>query len=115
MQYYCPLHGSVCTDCWKRGTHHEALLAANCTDQAVVQVCSGNAGPGVQLPADAWAPAMEPAPIGPSARRGNELPPNAMDQDTQALAARVQLLEKQLSQVLALLGANQVPIASSGD
>ena len=115
MQYYCPLHGGVCTDCWKRGTHREALLAANCTEQAVVQVCSGNAGPGVQLPADAWAPAVAPVPAGPSARRGNEQPPDTMDQDTQALAARVQVLEQQLFKLSASLGASHLPAASSGD
>jgi len=115
MQYYCPLQGSACTDCWKRGAHRNALLAANCTDTAAVEVCSGNAGPGVQFPVLAATPAVQSAPIGPGAKQRQRDRETQRDtereterdesQATQALAARVQVLEEQLSRVLASLDA----------
>ena len=108
MQYYCPLQGSACTDCWKRGIRRNALLAANCTDTAVMNMCNGNAGPGAQLSAVVSAPAVESAPIGPGVKLGREESAGPESQATQALAARVQMLEEQLSQVVASLDAKRV-------
>eukprot|EP01043_Picozoa_sp_COSAG02_P051182 COSAG02_NODE_5356_length_4402_cov_6.314897_3_plen_149_part_00 len=113
MDYYCPLGGgenssarAACTACGLSAVHKKALVAANCTEASIAQICSGNAGDSTSRRSGTLAPRNSNYDTDPD---GTNDTTNVTDElhharkENEALAERVRVLEEQMQRVLAIV------------